>query len=51
MREAKGLHTVNRAELEMGDGPPSLTWLDRVISLGPGVVVGESQAKVPTSVG
>ena len=37
-----------RAEPGMGDGLPSRTGLDRVVSLGPGVAAGESHSKRPS---
>ena len=37
-----------RAEPEMGDGLPSRTGLDRVVSLGPGVAAGESHSERPS---
>ena len=47
-RQAQGPSIVVRAEPEMGDGPPSRTWLDGMTSLGPGVAAGESQCERPS---
>ena len=48
MRQAQGRELVVRAEPEMGDGLPSRTWLNRVVSLGPRVIAGESHSKKPS---
>ena len=47
-RQAQGRELVVRAEPGMGDGLPSRTRLDRVVSLGPGVAAGESHSKRPS---
>ena len=39
---------VDRAVPEMGDGLPSRIWLNRVVSLGPKVAVGESHSERPS---
>ena len=46
-QQAQGQNMVDRAELEMGDDPPSRYMVDEGVSIGPGVVVGATQCESP----
>ena len=47
MQQAQGQIMVDRAELEMGDDPPSRYLVDQGVSTGPGVAAGATQCKSP----
>ena len=44
---AQGQNTVDRAELEMGDEPPSRYLVDQGVNTGPGVAAGLTQCESP----
>lgn len=48
MRQAQEKDMVDRVELEMGDCPPSRTWLTRVATQDPEQRHGSQKAKDPT---
>ena len=48
MRQAQGWDLADRAELELGDEPPSQYLADQIGNIGPGVVVGEPQSERST---
>ena len=47
MQQAQGQVVVDRAELEMGDDPPSRYLVDQGVSTGPRVAAGATQCKSP----
>ena len=47
MQQAQGQSVVDRAELEMGDDPPSRYLVDQGISIGPKVAARETQCESP----